>query len=181
MTTPSTLLPGHDLDILIDDALGIERWGLVMRSDDGKVAGLCGQHGGTDREEAMRQAATCKSCWRVERVPSRDWSSDLEANADVERWLVEHVPTEESVITRNRIPSWRYVVPYYAVRYAPNGDTEWAAEYGWEDEEGDRHMLCEASAFANETQGDPIAARLLAVCRFAVRVAGELKKMEGKR
>lgn len=33
---------------------------------------------------------------------------------------------------------------------------------------------------ASETEADPIAAEMLAVCRFAVRVSRELKKVEGK-
>lgn len=37
-----------------------------------------------------------------------------------------------------------------------------------------------ALAWDSETNSDPIAAEMLAVCRFAVRVARELKHLEQK-
>jgi hypothetical protein len=179
MTDPSKLMPGPELDAMVAEAIG---WKFDrLCADDSRDVVLCIEGAGIDHECTHLSRGgtweTCK-CKLADACPR--YSIDPAANADVERWLVEHVPAEQDVIARNRLPTWRYVCPYYEVRYTPNGDTEWTAEYGWEDEEGERHCLCDANALTAETNSDPIAARMLAVCRFAVRVAGELKRLEEK-
>lgn len=92
------------------------------------------------------------------RTPHRQWNPlvDPASNADVERWLMEQMEY------------------YVEVHIAVDGCT-WHV--------GNMPRVPYPRLFAtarNDEASTPIAARLLAVCRFAVRVAGELKKVEVK-
>jgi hypothetical protein len=179
MTDQATLMPGPELDAMVAEILGWKPERLCYDSPWQPTPCLEGtdcEHDCAHLESGMRSAA----CRSLLLSPVPRYSVEHTANADVERWLVEHVPTEEDVIARRYLTSWQCVWPFFAVQHTPKGYLEWSAAYGWEDEAGKHNLLCYASATTNETQGDPIAARLLAVCRFAVRVAEEIKKLEVK-
>jgi hypothetical protein len=155
-------LSGEELEVAVDDALGVEpMYSIVLRNDDGKLAGaLCHKwdHANADRrcDEDMRQRG-----WRVERAPSRDYRSDPAACEEVLRWMMERIGDlgEE-----------------YTLSIAWNCDGGWILEIGSDDQFAQWRPKYIACRHPSECNSDPILACRVALCRLAVRVAEESKK-----
>jgi hypothetical protein len=155
MTDVSKLMPGAELDAMV----AVECFGAIEVDTTDNLPTYKAKY------IVVKNGGLWVLKDRVWWMPSRDPT----ANADVERWLVDTAqrirplnagdPPELTFVRVSFAPRWEVFYYCYST---------------------DQHLLGE-EADDNETNNGPIAARMLAVCRLAVRVAEELKKMEGKR
>jgi hypothetical protein len=182
MTDPSKLMPGPELDAMVAEVLGKKPemlcydspWQLVPCLEGTDCERDCAHLAGGGR------SATCRS-YQLSPVPQ--YSTDPTANADVERWLASMKPSIDAGLHRlysDNIHSQCKTYISMQLWEASGHGLRWDVGYAFNDKDGLTNFWLSQGAFASETNSDPIAAEMLAVCRFAVRVARELKKVEGK-